>query len=152
MSKGLAIGIVIVIILIIVFIIFMSIKSPTLNRKQSNCVYNKLIDRFVNVNEFSGEVKFTGTIIPQDMYIYLDPNSFLNISDREIIADDVEITIIRQDITNEFVKIRNDCGLSLDKLSIIVIGKDAGEFDYSIRTLNSHAIIFLEKGLKLKNK
>jgi hypothetical protein len=151
MSKGLIIVIVIVILFIAIAIFMISMKSPILNRKQNNCIYNRLVDRYGQVNEFSGKVKFTGTIIPQDMYIYLDPNSFINISNKEIIADDIEITIGRPEITNEFIKIRNDCELSSDKLSIIVVGNNSGVFDYSIRTLNSHAIIFLEKGLKIKN-
>lgn len=150
MNKGLTVGIVIVILLIITFIIFISMKSPTLNRKQNNCVYNKLIDRYKQVNNFSGKIKFTNnSILPNDMYIYLDPNSIIEISDKQIITTDLELTIDRFDISDEFIKIRNDCELTSSKLGIVVFGNDAKELSYSIKTLDYPAIIFLEKGLRI---
>lgn len=156
MEKSTIIVAIVIVIFLAVFIWFLLSYKGTnkSNTYKSNlnagdsCIYDKLNNKFGGVSLLSGEVKFQKTIIPRDMFIYLLPNSIIKISpEQDIIADNTELNIGSSSVINQLSAIRDDCNLPPGKLSLITIGKDVGEWKYSIKTNEYPAIVFFEEGL-----
>jgi hypothetical protein len=128
-------------------------KSNYKLNKNDYCVEDKLVRSGIQYQS-SGDMSIGDSIIPDDMVIYLYPNSMIKISETQVInADNLDLnTGSSSNMINELTKIRDDCNLSPGKLSLIAIGKDTGSFSHSIKTKEYPAVIFFEKGLFIQTK
>ena len=120
------------------------------------CLYDGLISTFGTVNSIAGQVSFKGISLNSNLLIYVEPNSTLYISEKEMVVDKNTNLFIdgyddtARNISMNIDKLINNCNL-INNVNTIIIGNNGQKWPYTIKTLNYPAIVFMQKGLQLGN-